>query len=526
MSEETGTQNWLSSAGNWAIGMGFVIMMIEMATGGDSGIGASCCCFGVFGLIAGGIVSSSGAAVSSDGAMVLKQDNTGQWNWVANSVDGNTAGAASHFNDKNTQIMSRVISEVRNGKPLQDLEANELDIVASAYGVGSGSREQKIEALHNSDLAKKAMKLSAIGVAGGAAAIGTSHIIKSGRERAIQRAEELREEGRERLRENIEAGKYNINSKLPVSESGEQATDVANNIILDQLKKQIEERNLTPEKLLELGDLNKDGKLDANEIAGALTAATGFAVPVFIVSDSMKEFDSSGDGTLDYSELNQLWIKLGLNPVDETEFSDEEIDRVLEEVDSEQHDYPEPDSEEFDSSEAIHPEEEHVEIIEEIESENSQEDLLESITEVEYQSDTEPQDEEIPTEIRNYESNDSIELSENIETEFEQLIVEMEGARFSSERKELMEKQTSEFMITMRVEKMERTLLGDAVYRGGQSVHALLDGGPYIGVVKIPVSLNDRILQHKEGDEIQVWASLVDFSPSLKRPVLEASELV
>ena len=370
------------------------------------------------------------------------------------------------------------------------------------------------------------MKLSAIGVAGGAAAIGTSHIIKSGRERAIQRAEELREEGRERLRENIEAGKYNINSKLPVSESGEQATDVANNIILDQLKKQIEERNLTPEKLLELGDLNKDGKLDANEIAGALTAATGFAVPVFIVSDSMKEFDSSGDGTLDYSELNQLWIKLGLNPVDETEFSDEEIDHVLEEIDSEQHDYSEPDSEEFDSSEAIHPEEEHVEIIEEIESENSQEDLLESITEVEYQSDTEPQDEEIPTEIRNYESNDSVELSENIETEFEQLIVEMEGARFSSERKELMDKQTSEFMITMRVVKMERTLLGYAVYRGGQSVHALLDGGPYIGVVKIPVSLNDRILQHKEGDEIQVWASLVDFSPSLKRPVLEASELV
>ena len=58
----------------------------------------------------------------------------------------------------------------------------------------------------------------------------------------LQRAEELREQGREKLRENIEAGKYNINSKLPTTESGESATDVANNIVLDQLKANREAR--------------------------------------------------------------------------------------------------------------------------------------------------------------------------------------------------------------------------------------------------------------------------------------------
>ena len=35
----------------------------------------------------------------------------------------------------------------------------------------------------------------------------------------------------------------------------------------------------------------------------------------------------------------------------------------------------------------------------------------------------------------------------------------MEGARFSSERKALMEKQTSEFLVTLKIDKMERTLL-------------------------------------------------------------------
>ena len=286
-----------------------------------------------FGLIAGGIVSANGAAVSSDGTMVLKQDSTGQWNWVKNQIQGDTAGAASHFNDQNTQIMSRVISEVRNGKSLQELETNELDIVASAYGVESGSSQQKIEALHNSSLAKSALKLGALGVAGGAGAIGTAHIIKSSRESAIERAEELREQGREKLRENIEAGKYNINSTIATTESGEQATDVANNIILDQLRKQIEQRNLTPESLFEMSDANKDNKLDAIEIAGAMTAATGFAVPAFIVSDAMKDFDLNNDEKLDLEEVRLLWTKLGFDVETVQQFSDEEIDSVLDEVD-------------------------------------------------------------------------------------------------------------------------------------------------------------------------------------------------
>ena len=504
MSEVENPKNWLSSAGGWAATIGLVIVVIESAIGTtDSSIGSACCCLGIFGMIAGGIVSANGAAVSSDGSMVLKQDSSGQWNWVKNQVEGDSAGAASHFNDQNTQIMSRVISEVRNGKSLQELETNELDIIASAYGVESGSREQKIEALHNSSLAKSALKLGVLGVAGGAGAVGAARIIQSSRESAIERAEELREQGREKLRENIEAGKYNINSKIPTTESGEQATDVANNIILDQLRKQIEQRNLTPESLFEMSDANKDNKLDAIEIAGAMTAATGFAVPAFIVSDAMKDFDLNDDETLDIEEVRQLWTKLGFEVETVQQFSDEEIDNVLDEVDE-------------DVSEVIEEEmvEEHAEEPAEIEEVEDQE-----VEHYEPEPIAEP--EEIPTVV-----SQSNELSEEIETEFEKLVLEMEGARFSSERKALMEKQTSEFLVTMKIEKMERTLIGDPKYRGGQSVHGLLDGGPYNGVIKIPVEHNEQILSCKEGDEIQVWASLVDFSPSLKRPVLESSEIV
>ena len=520
MSEMTEPNNWVSTAGGWAVGIGFVTMMLESAFIGESAIGTSFCCLGIFGLIAGAIVSNSGAAVSSDGAMVLKQNSTGQWEWMPNSniPEPVVNDPAANYNDQNTQIMSRLVSEIRGGRTLQDLDDNELSIVANTYGVNSGSKQQKIEALHNSVLAKSGLKLGAIGVAAGVGAVGASRIIKSGRERAIARAEELREQGREKLQENIDAGKYNINSRLPTSESGEEATEVAHNLVLDQLRKQIEQRGLTPEMLFQIADMNKDGKLDANEITGAMTAATGFAVPVFIVSDAMNDFDLDKDGKLDLSEVNKLWEKLGFEQEPDSEFSDEEIDAVLEEVDSVENDtasqeqlIAEQEARLLAEQEAARQAEEEARVQAELEAARLEEEAAEHTAE-----------QESAPEVHD----GSGELTEGIDTEFERLVLEMEGARFSSERKTLMEKQTAEFLVNLRIEKMERTLIGDPLYRGGQSVHALIDGGPYVGVIKIPVSFDEKILEHKAGDEIQVWAKLVDFSPSLKRPVLEASEMI
>ena len=206
---------------------------------------------------------------------------------------------------------------------------------------------------------------------------------------------------------------------------------------------------------------------------------------------------------MDLDEMNLLWTKLGFEVDDNGQFSDDEIDAVLDEVESTE--------EESAAEEEITPEaSEDIEVTEEMED-------------VELSNEVPVVDHEVVEPTRFEQTG---EISEQIDTEFEKLLLEMEGARFSSERKALMEKQTSEFLVTIKIEKMERTLIGDPKYRGGQSVHGLLDGGPYTGVVKVPIDLDEKILSHKEGDEIQFWASLVDFSPSLKRPVLESSEIV
>ena len=498
MAEETELKRGLKMGSALAVFIGFVATI-----GGATELGSGCCLFGICGSVILAISSSTAAFNGQDGKMVLKQDPSGTWVWTTDNPGEHQeivkAGAAQ-YNEQSSQVLSRVISEVRNGSDLEELEPAELETLAGAYGINGGSKEQKIEALKNSKLASKALKLTAIAAVGGVGAIGAAKIVQSGRERAVQRAEELRQQGKEKLQGNIDKHVQQIDSKLPKNADGETATEVANNVILDQMSNYIKENDMTPEKLIALGDINKDGKLDPVEISGALTAAIGFSVPIFIVKDAIKQFDTNEDGILDSNELHKLWAHLGFDleeeMEDDAEFSDEEIDAVLEDV---------------EETEVV----EEITIVEDHEPEQEEQPLSEEIILDEFEE----------TVIATEDTSNN-ELTDGIDTEFEELIVEMEEARFTSERRKLMEKQVTDYLVNIRIQKMERTLIGDPVFRGGQSVHGLIDGGPYVGLVKIPVAFDEMILSHKEGDEIKVRAKLVDFSTSLKRPVLEANELL
>ena len=203
MSEENNGRNMLSVFGSISLFFGFFAMAFS------PGLGATCCLFGIFGLVASAITASANAA-NGAGKMTLQQGKDGQWEWVANYGDSqgqSVQAGAAQYNDPDTQILTRVISEVRDGSRLEDLEVGELETLGNAYGIHGGSKQQKIDALRNSDLASKALKLSALGAAGGLGVVGASKIVKKGRERAIERAEELREQGREKLQENIDKGR-------------------------------------------------------------------------------------------------------------------------------------------------------------------------------------------------------------------------------------------------------------------------------------------------------------------------------
>jgi len=505
MSEVEGGKNLLGILGGVSLIAGFGLI------GLSPGLGFTCCLFGIFGLVASAITSSAAAFNNPGGKMVLQQGDDGQWNWVKDSIESNqqvVQGGAAQYNDQATQVLTRVVSEVRGGTKLEDLEDTELETLASAYGITGGSKQQKIVALNNSELASKALKLSAIAAAGGLGVVGGAKIVQSARERAVERAEEIREQGKAKLQEKIEKGKDQINSKIPPNADGETAEKRVQNAVLEQMAQKIKELDLTPERFIELADLDKDQKLDASEIVVALSSIMGVAVPGFIVVNALKEMDKDGDGKLDSSELHNLWSRLGVEI--ESEFDDEKIDSVLEEIELEadvQEVTPAPN----ETPDVI------VEDVEQATDEGAVEIVVDESPqpEVNEEVDTQPSTKD-PT---------NTELTSEIDTEFEEYIIEVEKARFSSERRELLAKQVNEYLVNIRITKIERTLIGNPTYRGGQSIKGLIDGGPYSGIVKMPVTLNEQILELKEGDNVNVWAKLVDFSSSLKRPVLEASSL-
>ena len=89
-----------------------------------------------------------------------------------------------------------------------------------------------------------------------------------------------------------------------------------------------------------------------------------------------------------------------------------------------------------------------------------------------------------------------------------------------------MEKQESEYLINVKINSMERTLLGEPKYRGGQSVHGLIDGGPFQGVIRIPKANDEEILSHNVGSEIIIQGKISDYMPSLKRCVIDCISLL
>jgi Ca2+-binding EF-hand superfamily protein len=504
MSEVEGGKNLLGILGGISLIAGFGLI------GLSPGLGFTCCLFGIFGLVASAITSSAAAFNNPDGKMVLQQGGDGEWNWVKSASESNqqvVQGGAAQYNEQSTQILSRVVSEVRGGTKLEDLEDTELEILASAYGINGGSKQQKIVALNNSELASKALKLSAIAAAGGLGVVGGARIVQSARERAIERAEEIREQGKAKLQENIEKGRDEINSKIPPNEAGESAEDRMQNAVLQQMAQKIKEMDLTPERFIELADLDKDQKLDASEIVVALSTIMGISVPGFIVVNALKGMDKDGDGKLDSSELHNLWSHLGVEI--ESEFDDEELDTVFEEIELEE-EVQEVTPTADETPDVI------VEEDEEDEETTTEETTAEGTEELVVDESPQPEVSEDVT---------TTELTSGIDTEFEEDIIELEKARYPSERRELLAKQVNEYLVNIRITKIERTLIGDPAYRGGQSVKGLIDGGPYSGIVKIPVTLNEQILELQAGDDLNVWAKLVDFSSSLKRPVLEASSL-
>ena len=477
--------SWTSNLGGALIIGGFFLLGLFPP------LGFACCFLGMFIAGIGGMQSVKNSGLGEN-QVKLVQDEMGQWVWKSDD----TVSKSMAYNSQDNQILSRVIKEIREGKSLATLEDSELNILSEAYGITSGSANQKIEALENSEAAIAGLLLG--GGAGVAATAGSVNQIPEP-VTVKDKVEQMKNAAREKLGEEFD---------IDVDEVMESDSGEVDDLLLNQLSKEIRKRDLTPRKLIELADMDNDGMLDSNEIAGALSAATGMSIPVFIVKNSLGKFDTDSDEKLNEEELGVLWNRLGIEYVEEVV---EDEPEVIEEVVQEEPEVTEEiqyEEQEYHVSEQDHVEEEYIE--EAIETEEIE--IIETPIQDEAQID-------VFSDNRN-------DLTDGIDTRFEQFIVELSEAVLSSDRRKILENQTEYHTFTLKISKFERTLLGDPEYRGGQSVHGLIDGGPFQGVIRIPKANDEEILSHNVGSEIIIQGKISDYMPSLKRCVIDCISLL
>jgi len=419
----------------------FVIGVMFFQFDGFEFLGVCGFLIGIIMVIIAGLSQATAAGYSAtQGKMVLKQDESGQWGWTQTGDPTNLADQSKmQMPDVQSQVanlqpqianlqpdnqrMKLLISEVRRGNiDIKDLELEDVNSIASTFGVQtSSSKGEVIKNLVFSPTASKALKITGATLAG----IGTLTTVAGAAKvaRHVNDKKDLTGKARQAIEDAKEA----------IAEKKEAVIDDFDSK-LDEVVAEIESKVEDAEQYLE-------EETEEEEIADEVIEAEDEEIIVSDVEDTVAEEEAV---------------------VEETA---EEMAVVEEEVFS---------IDEAQSPPAI--------IIE------------------------------------------AIELDEGINTPLEMAIETMENARLSSERRAIMAAENSVHMVTLKISKFERTLLGDKIYRGGQSLSGLIDGGPYEGLVKIPIELNEEILACTEGDTITLNARIVDFSPSRRRPVMEATE--
>ncbi len=526
MSEQEGAPNPLMKSSF----VPFIFGMMAFSIGWDA-LGICGFAIGIIMLVIAGLSQATAEGFSTaQGKMVLKQDESGQWGWTQTGDPTNSASSSSmEMFDVQSQVanlqpqianlqpdnqrMKLIISEVRRGNiEINDLELEDVNSIASAFGVQtSSSKAEVIKNLVLSPTASKALKITGATLAGIGALTTVAGAAKVARhvndkEDLTGKARQAIEDAKEAIAEKKEAVIDDFDSKLD-----EVITEIETKV--EDAEQYLEEETaevtnlptviVEPESPYALSNFDvhfTNASGDPNAWIGVYPAGASHGEHGsnwLYVSGSRESGEGKTSGSVTFAEgyyAGDYEVRLFRNNGHElmasTSFSILPETVVEEEVEVEE------------TAEEI------VEVEETVEEMAVEEEVVST-----------DESQSPPTIII-----EAIELDEGINTPLEMAIEKMENARLSSERRAIMAAENSVHMVTLKISKFERTLLGNEIYRGGQSLSGLIDGGPYEGLVKIPIELNEEILACTAGDTITLNARIVDFSPSRRRPVLEATE--
>lgn len=361
---------------------------------------------------------------------------------------------------------------------LSALSDSQLGVIAAQYGIkiNPSNRMQTLSSLDsNPSISAWRQSFSTGDVAAAVAAASTVGVASQ----IHNSKEDLQQKATQGARNKIASASSSVAKKIESKASDNPMVEM----IRKNFGQSLIQAGYTIPQLTQMLDGDADGTIAESEIMLLIVKMTGTPPPPWVVKTIFEILDANQDGVVTVEEWWAFLEEMGFENnvvTPEPSLPESPAVTVVEQK---------PDIDEI------------IDVIDNIEEEIPQQQVVESPMPV--------------PETIVIEDSSSIILDGNVNTTNEKLIEELYSSRLSSEEREIIAKASSS-LCTIKVERIERTLMVTDHYRGGYSVLGILDGGPYKVTIMIPKSENDVVTAFMKGDTVVANAKIVSWSSGLK----------
>jgi hypothetical protein len=361
---------------------------------------------------------------------------------------------------------------------LSALSDSQLGVIAAQYGIkiNPSNRMQTLSSLDsNPSISAWRQSFSTGDVAAAVAAASTVGVASQ----IHNSKEDLQQKATQGARNKIASASSSVVDKIESKASDNPMVEM----IRKNFGQSLIQAGYTIPQLTQMLDGDADGTIAESEIMLLIVKMTGTPPPPWVVKTIFEILDANQDGVV---TVEEWWAFL-----EEMGFENNVVT-------------PEPSLPEAPAVTVVEQKpdiDETIDVIDIMEEEIPQQQVVESPMPV--------------PETIVIEEHSSTILDENVNTTNEKLIEELCSSRLSSEERAIIAKADSS-ICTIKVERIERTLMVTDHYRGGYSVLGILDGGPYKVTIMIPKSENDVVTAFMKGDTVVANAKIVSWSSGLK----------
>ncbi len=361
---------------------------------------------------------------------------------------------------------------------LSSLSDSQLGVIAAQYGIkiDPSNRMQTLSILDsNQSISAWRQSFSGGDVAAAVAAASTVGVASQ----INNSKEDLQQKATQGARNKIASASSSVVEKIESKASDNPMVEM----IRKNFGQSLIQAGYSIPQLTQMLDGDANGIIEESEIMHLIVKMTGTPPPPWVVSTIFEILDANQDGVVTVEEWWAFLEEMGFENnivTPEPSLPETPADTVIEQ---------EPDIDEI------------IDVVDNIEEEIPQQQVVEIPI---------PVPETLVTE-----DSSSVILDENVNTTNEKLIEELYSSRLSSEERAIIAKANSS-ICTIKVERIERTLMVTDHYRGGYSILGILDGGPYKVTIMIPKSENDVVTAFIKGDTVVADAKIVSWSSGLK----------